>query len=71
VTVTLRSYMPYARKDTIIWQKGMYYHIYNRGARQVTIFREETNSANHRFDRHCEEDALPDEAISSISRNMV
>ena len=35
--------MPYARKNTLIWQKGMYYHIYNRGARQVTIFREETN----------------------------
>ena len=35
--------MPYARKNTIIWQQGMYYHIYNRGARQVTIFREETN----------------------------
>jgi REP element-mobilizing transposase RayT len=35
--------MPYARKDTVIWQKGMYYHIYNRGARQVTIFREPTN----------------------------
>jgi len=35
--------MPYARKNTIIWQKGMYYHIYNRGARQVTVFREETN----------------------------
>lgn len=35
--------MPYARKDTLIWQKGMYYHIYNRGARQVTIFREPTN----------------------------
>ena len=35
--------MPYARKDTLVWQRGMYYHIYNRGARQVTIFREETN----------------------------
>jgi putative transposase len=35
--------MPYARKDTLIWQKGMYYHIYNRGARQLTIFREQTN----------------------------
>jgi len=35
--------MPYARKNTLIWQKGMYYHIYNRGARQVTIFREPTN----------------------------
>ncbi len=35
--------MPYARKDILIWQKGMYYHIYNRGARQATIFREATN----------------------------
>lgn len=35
--------MPYARKDTLTWQKGMYYHIYNRGARQLTIFREQTN----------------------------
>lgn len=35
--------MPYARKDTLIWQKGMYYHIYNRGARQMTIFRAQTN----------------------------
>lgn len=35
--------MPYTRKDTLIWQKGMYYHIYNRGARQVTTFREKTN----------------------------
>src|SRR5215211_4104504 len=35
--------MPYSRKDTLIWQGGMYYHIYNRGARQVTIFRKPTN----------------------------
>lgn len=35
--------MPYARKDTLTWQEGMYYHIYNRGARQLTIFREATN----------------------------
>lgn len=35
--------MPYARKDILIWQKGLYYHVYNRGARQVTIFREATN----------------------------
>src|SRR3990172_7287537 len=35
--------MPYARKNTLIWQKGLYYHIYNRGARQLTIFREATN----------------------------
>jgi REP-associated tyrosine transposase len=46
VTVTSssrKSIMPYAHKDTLIWQKGMYYHIYNRCARQVTIFREPTN----------------------------
>ena len=35
--------MPYARKDLLTWQKGMYYHIYNRGARQITIFREQRN----------------------------
>jgi putative transposase len=35
--------MPYARKNTLIWQEGLYYHIYNRGARHVTIFREATN----------------------------
>ncbi len=35
--------MPQARKNTIIWQSGMYYHIYNRGARRLTIFREPTN----------------------------
>ena len=35
--------MPYARRDTITWQAGMYYHIYNRGAHQLTIFREPTN----------------------------
>jgi putative transposase len=35
--------MPYARKDLLTWQKGMYYHIYNRGVSKVTIFREESN----------------------------
>ena len=35
--------MPYARKNLLIWQPGMYYHIFNRGAWQVTIFREPTN----------------------------
>jgi len=35
--------MPYARKNLLTWQKGMYYHIYNRGARQITIFREHRN----------------------------
>ena len=35
--------MPYARKELLTWQGGMYYHIYNRGARQLTIFREAKN----------------------------
>jgi putative transposase len=35
--------MPYARKNLLTWQKGMYYHIYNRGGSKITIFREETN----------------------------
>jgi putative transposase len=35
--------MPYARKDLLTWQKGMYYHIYNRGAHQMSIFREPKN----------------------------
>jgi REP element-mobilizing transposase RayT len=35
--------MPYARKELLTWQKGMYYHIYNRGANQTSIFREPTN----------------------------
>ena len=35
--------MPYTRKDTLTWQKGMYYHIYNRGVSKSTLFREPTN----------------------------
>ena len=35
--------MPYARKNLLIWQHGMYYHIYNRGAHQMAIFREPKN----------------------------
>jgi len=35
--------MPYARKDLLVWQKGMYYHIYNRGVSKTAIFREATN----------------------------
>jgi putative transposase len=35
--------MPYARKDQITWLPKHYYHIYNRGARRVTIFREPDN----------------------------
>ena len=35
--------MPYARKDLLTWQKGMYYHIYNRGVSKSTLFREPTN----------------------------
>jgi putative transposase len=38
--------MPYARKDLLIWQKRMYYHIYNRGVSQSTLFRE---AVNYRF----------------------
>jgi len=35
--------MPYARKDKIHWSPGSYYHIYNRGAHQTGIFREQDN----------------------------
>lgn len=35
--------MPYARRDTITWQPGMYYHIFNRGAHKMPIFREPEN----------------------------
>jgi putative transposase len=35
--------MPYARKDQITWSPGYYYHIFNRGARRLTIFREPDN----------------------------
>jgi putative transposase len=35
--------MPYARKDLLTWQRGMYYHIYNRGISKSPIFREEAN----------------------------
>ena len=35
--------MPYARKDLLAWEKGAFYHIYNRGAHQTSIFRERTN----------------------------
>ncbi|MFH1524715.1 MAG: transposase [Chloroflexota bacterium] len=35
--------MPHARKDILTWQPEGYYHIYNRGARQGSIFRESTN----------------------------
>jgi REP-associated tyrosine transposase len=35
--------MPHARKDILVWQPGQYYHIYNRGARQGSIFREPSN----------------------------
>lgn len=37
--------MPKARQDEIEWLPGQYYHIYNRGARGVTIFRQERNYA--------------------------
>jgi len=35
--------MPYSRKSKIQWLPGHFYHLYNRGARQLTIFREPTN----------------------------
>lgn len=35
--------MPNARQDEISWLPGGYYHLLNRGARRVTIFREERN----------------------------
>lgn len=35
--------MPHPRHKTITWLPGHYYHIYNRGARQLTIFREPAN----------------------------
>ena len=35
--------MPFARKDKITWLPGHYYHLYNRGARQLSIFRAEAN----------------------------
>ncbi len=35
--------MPHARKDKISWQPGYYYHLYNRGAHKLNIFREEDN----------------------------
>lgn len=35
--------MPRARKDTIQFVKGGYYHFYNRGARRLSIFRGEND----------------------------
>ena len=35
--------MPQARKDAMTWFAGGYYHLFNRGARRITIFREEKN----------------------------
>ena len=35
--------MPHARRDEIQWAAGEYYHIYNRGARRFSIFREDSN----------------------------
>lgn len=47
--------MPYARQDEIAWLPGHYYHIYNRGARRLTIFREEANYlfVLHRMKKYC------------------
>ncbi len=35
--------MPYARKDLLTWQSGMYYYIYNRGVGKSILFRKPTN----------------------------
>jgi len=35
--------MPYARRDILTWQLGGYYHLYNRGARGLSIFQEPEN----------------------------
>jgi putative transposase len=35
--------MPHARRDILDWLPGAYYHIYNRAARQSSLFREPTN----------------------------
>lgn len=35
--------MPKARQDEVHWQPGGYYHLYNRGARRLSIFREPEN----------------------------
>lgn len=35
--------MPRARKDELTWQLGGYYHLYNRGAHRLSIFREPEN----------------------------
>lgn len=35
--------MPIARKEEIVWQAGGYYHLYNRGVRQLSIFRAPEN----------------------------
>ena len=32
--------MPYARRNTLTWYRGGYYHIYNRGAHKLNIFSE-------------------------------
>ncbi len=49
--------MPYARKDQLTWQRGGYYHLYNRGAHRLSIFREPENSlfALERIRRYSQE----------------
>ncbi len=49
--------MPYARRDKITWMQGHYYHLFNRGARRLTIFPEESS---YRFvlklvKQHCQQ----------------
>ena len=43
VTLTPEITMPHARKDTLVWQPGAYYHIYNRGVQKAPLFHEKTN----------------------------
>ena len=52
--------MPNARQDEIEWLAGHYYHMYNRGGRRVTIFREERNYlfALTRIRKYCTDLAL-------------
>jgi putative transposase len=52
--------MPYARKDTLTWQEGMVYHIYNRGAHKVTIFKEQANYlfVLSKIKKYCRENQL-------------
>lgn len=56
--------MPRARKDEIHWQPGGYYHLYNRGARRLSIFRE---LENYVFLLHRLKRILPGMEVSIIA----